>query len=71
LGAFDIVFCRNVLIYFDRDIKSQVLEQIWRLMPKDGALFLGGAETVLAISDRFKPAPGMRGVYDPVHETAQ
>ncbi len=71
LGAFDIIFCRNVLIYFDRDTKSKVLEQIWRLIPADGAMFLGGAETVLGISDRFKPAPGMRGVYDPVAETAQ
>lgn len=71
LGAFDIVFCRNVLIYFDRDIKSQVLESIWHLMPGDGALFLGGAETVLGISERFKPSPGKRGVYDPVSDTAQ
>ena len=71
LGAFDIIFCRNVLIYFDRDIKTQVLESIWRLMPRDGALFLGGAETVLGISERFKPSPGKRGVYDPVPETEQ
>ena len=71
LGAFDIIFCRNVLIYFDRDTKTQVLESIWRLMPHDGALFLGGAETVLGISERFKPAPGKRGVYDPVPETEQ
>ena len=71
LGAFDIIFCRNVLIYFDRDTKIKVLESIWRLMPHDGALFLGGAETVLGISERFKPAPGKRGVYDPVPETEQ
>ena len=71
LGGFDIVFCRNVLIYFDRDTKSQVLEGIWRLMPCDGALFLGGAETVLGISERFKPAPGKRGVYCPVADTEQ
>jgi chemotaxis protein methyltransferase CheR len=71
LGAFDIIFCRNVLIYFDRDTKAKVLESIWRLMPQDGALFLGGAETVLGISERFKPSPGKRGVYDPVQETEQ
>lgn len=71
LGAFDIIFCRNVLIYFDRDTKAKVLESIWRLMPRDGALFLGGAETVLGISERFKPSPGKRGVYDPVQETEQ
>ena len=71
LGAFDIIFCRNVLIYFERDTKERVLERLSRLMPNDGALFLGGAETVLGISDRFKPAPGQRGLYIPVPETAQ
>lgn len=63
LGRFDIVFCRNVLIYFDQETKSKVLEQISNLMPDDGLLFLGGAETVLGISDKFKPVPNFRGVY--------
>jgi len=63
MGRFDVVFCRNVLIYFDQETKGRVLEQISRLMPPDGVLFLGGAETVLGISDKFKPIPGLRGVY--------
>ncbi len=63
LGMFDIVFCRNVLIYFDQETKGRVLEQVSRLMPEDGVLFLGGAETVLGITDKFKPVPGFRGVY--------
>ncbi|NQU58783.1 MAG: protein-glutamate O-methyltransferase CheR [Rhodospirillales bacterium] len=63
MGKFDVVFCRNVLIYFDQETKSKVLEQISRMMPPDGVLFLGGAETVLGISDKFKPVPGLRGVY--------
>jgi len=63
LGKFDIVFCRNVLIYFDQETKGQVLERIAGLMPDDGILFLGGAETVLGITDKFKPVPGLRGIY--------
>lgn len=63
IGRFDLVFCRNVLIYFDQPTKAQVLERISRILADDGLLFLGGAETVLGVSDKFKPMSGHRGVY--------
>ncbi|WP_420404629.1 CheR family methyltransferase [Nisaea sp.] len=65
LGNFDIVFCRNVLIYFDQDTKRQVLEGISRQMAPDGYLYLGGAETVISITDKFQPVKGQRGMYMP------
>jgi chemotaxis protein methyltransferase CheR len=63
LGQFDIVFCRNVLIYFDVPTKAKVLSAIQGVLKQDGALFLGGAETVIGITEVFKPLPDTRGVY--------
>ena len=63
LGTFDIVFCRNVLIYFDQHTKVDILHRIAKLMPPDGYLVLGAAETVVGLTERFKPLPDRRGVY--------
>ncbi|WP_374763404.1 CheR family methyltransferase [Yunchengibacter salinarum] len=65
MGAFDVIFCRNVLIYFDQDTKKDVLDRMGALLNKDGALFLGAAETVLGLTDAFRPVRGQRGLYVP------
>ena len=65
LGSFDLVFCRNVLIYFDQPTKIGVFNRIFRQIPDDGFLVLGAAETVVGLTDAFKPVPDRRGLYAP------
>jgi chemotaxis protein methyltransferase CheR len=63
LGSYDVVFCRNVLIYFDQPTKIDILHRIAKLMPPDGFLVLGAAETVVGLTEAFKPLTDRRGVY--------
>jgi len=65
LGTFDLVFCRNVLIYFDQDYKVVVLDRLARQIERDGFLVLGAAETVVGLTEQFKPYPDRRGLYVP------
>jgi chemotaxis protein methyltransferase CheR len=65
LGTFDVVFCRNVLIYFDQATKTGVLDRIAHQMPNDGFLVLGAAETVVGLTETFKPLADKRGLYAP------
>jgi chemotaxis protein methyltransferase CheR len=67
LGSFDLIFCRNVLIYFDQPTKIGVLERCARLLEPDGFLVLGAAETVVGLTDAFKPSAERRGLYMPNH----
>lgn len=54
MGPFDVIFIRNVLIYFDVETKRSVLQQVSNLLRPDGWLFLGSAETTIGIDDRFE-----------------
>jgi chemotaxis protein methyltransferase CheR len=53
-GHFDIIFIRNVLIYFDIETKKAILGKCRRILRQDGFLYLGGAETTMNIDDRFE-----------------
>jgi chemotaxis protein methyltransferase CheR len=63
LGTFDVVFCRNVLIYFDQATKVGVLERIYRQVARDGFFLMGAAETVVGLTDIFVPLAEKRGLY--------
>jgi chemotaxis protein methyltransferase CheR len=65
LGSFDVIFCRNVLIYFDQDTKIGIFERLARVVEPDGFMVLGAAESVVGISDAFKAHPDRRGLYQP------
>jgi chemotaxis protein methyltransferase CheR len=65
LGKFDIIFCRNVLIYFDQATKTDIFNRLARVNEADGYLFLGAAETVVGLTDSYRICPDRRGVYVP------
>jgi chemotaxis protein methyltransferase CheR len=62
-GPFDIIFCRNVLIYFDLAAKDDVVRRLSACLAHDGYLVLGAAETVLGFPGAFEPMPRARGIY--------
>ncbi|OWY38745.1 chemotaxis protein CheR [Xenophilus sp. AP218F] len=55
LGLFDVIFCRNVLIYFDKPTQAGILERMARCLKPDGLLFLGHSENILHLSEAFVP----------------
>jgi len=65
LGSFDVIFCRNVLIYFDQETKTNIFGRLARIVEPDGFLVLGAAETVVGLTEQFKPVADRRGLYRP------
>jgi len=64
LGTFDIIYCRNVLIYFDAPTKGDVLGRLSASLAPDGAMLLGAAETVIGLTDKLVPSAQHRGLYN-------
>ncbi|WP_108649689.1 CheR family methyltransferase [Dongshaea marina] len=54
LGKFDIIFCRNVLIYFSADVKSKILNQFANSLNPGGYLMLGASESLTGLTERFE-----------------
>lgn len=63
LGPFDVVFCRNVLIYFEVKTKKDILKRMARALKPGGFLFLGSSESIFDLSKDFKPVEGTTSVY--------
>jgi chemotaxis protein methyltransferase CheR len=66
--AFDIVLCRNVMLYFTGQFRRQVFDMIAGAIAEDGYLLLGAGETVIGQTGRFAPDPDFRGLYRLVGE---
>lgn len=63
LGQFDVVLCRNVLVYFDLKTKFDVLQKISRVLADDGVLYLGLDDAVSGVSDKFRPVVPEQGIF--------
>ncbi|MCB1516661.1 MAG: protein-glutamate O-methyltransferase CheR [Hyphomicrobiaceae bacterium] len=65
VGVQDVVYCRNVLIYFNNESKRKVLDGLAAVTKPDGYLVLGAAETMIGHTEKFMRADGQRGLYQP------
>jgi len=64
-GQFDMILCRNVLLYFSAERRRIVLDRLASAIAPDGMLILGAGETVLGQTEAFAPDPQLRGIYRP------
>lgn len=63
LGRFDMVFCRNVAIYFKLDDRTRLFDRLAAALEPGGALLIGAAEFLSGVSDRYVARRHLRGVY--------
>jgi chemotaxis protein methyltransferase CheR len=71
LGKFDIIFCRNVAIYFNPDTRKKLFERLADQLNPHGVLLIGSTESLLGVTDRFERKEHMRSVYYKLSEKAQ
>ena len=65
-GQFDLILCRNVLLYFDGPVRERAFSRLSEALPQDGKLLLGGGETVLEKGAYFRPSEERYALYDPL-----
>jgi chemotaxis protein methyltransferase CheR len=70
-GRFDLILCRNVLMYFAVPLRTQVLDHMADALDPGGVLMLGAGETVIGQSERLASHPRMRGLYVAAHEVSR
>jgi chemotaxis protein methyltransferase CheR len=63
MGTFDAIFCRNVLIYFDKPTQKRVVEAFAHALRPGGYLFLGHAESIMRVTDRYEPVVTPKAIY--------
>lgn len=63
LGKFDIIFCRNVAIYFSAEDRQKLFNRLAAMLEPDGYLIIGGTESLTGICPQFQPQRHLRGVY--------
>ncbi len=67
IGRFDVILCRNVLLYLNAALRLKVFERFATVIRPGGVLVLGAGETVIGQTDAFRPSPRYRGLYEPAH----
>jgi chemotaxis protein methyltransferase CheR len=62
MGRFDVIFCRNVLIYFSNELKKDIVERLANALNPGGYLFLGSTESINQLTNRFEMKVGHGGI---------
>jgi len=63
LGKFDIIFCRNVLIYFTPEDKKKILDKMAEVLQPDGYFIIGATESLAGVTDKFVPRRYLRAIF--------